>query len=362
MNEVLNSMTFKNIIGAVWLPTAALVAFYLHHHFEHWVFMLVAVGFLVASVLSAVHHAEVISHRVGEPFGALVLAISITIIEASIIVSLMLADGNHSATLARDTVFAAVMIILTGMMGATLLIGGVKFKEQSFNTDGVSSYLTVLVAISVLTLVLPNYTEAVKGPYYSTPQLVFVAVITLVLYFVFLFVQNFRHKTYFLEEEETAFAAQKPTKAQAILSTICLLLNLAAVVLLAESLAPNLDAFVVKIGAPPSLSGIIIAMIILLPEGISAIKAAGANKMQKSLNISLGSALASISLTIPVVAFISLLAKKPLALGIDTEDTVLFLLALFVMILCLSKGKTTILQGLVLMILFCVYLFITIFP
>lgn len=362
MTELSTKSGFKNIAAAVALPVAALLAFYLHHHFQHWLFMVVAAAFLIASVLGAVHHAEVISHRVGEPFGALVLAISITIIEASIIVSLMLAEGDHSATLARDTVFAAVMIILTGMMGATLLIGGIKFKEQSFNTDGVSSYLTVLVAISVLTLVLPNYTEAVKGPYYSTAQLIFVAVVTLVLYFVFLFVQNFRHKTYFLVEEDTTDSLHKPTNAQAALSLVCLLLNLTAVVLLAESLAPNLDAFVVKIGAPPSLSGIIIAMVILLPEGISAIKAASANKMQKSLNLSLGSALASISLTIPVVAFISLFVQKPLALGIDTEETVLFLLALFVMILCLSKGKTTILQGLVLLILFCVYLFITIFP
>jgi Ca2+:H+ antiporter len=343
-------------------PLLALAVFGLRHSY-HWPPLLwLAAALVIIVVLNAVHHAEIIAHKVGEPFGTVVLALAVTTIEASIIISLMLSGESDVAELARDTIFAAVMIILTGMTGITLLIGGLKFREVQFGSDGVVSVLTVLVAISTLTLILPNFSVAMPGPYYSVSQLAFVAVITLLLYGSFLFVQNFRHRKDFTGDDADTEPPESPGRRATAVSTILLPVNLVAVVLLAESMAPDLEAFIHSIGAPASLSGIVIACVILLPEGISAIKAAAKNQMQRSLNLSLGSALASISLTIPVVAFFAIYKGVPLALGINKEFTVLFLLALFVIILSLSKGKTTILQGIVLLLLFVVYLFISVNP
>jgi Ca2+:H+ antiporter len=361
MQTTASTPTFVYVLRAAAIPAAGLLLFALHLVYHHPIIVLVSLIGLLATVLSAVHHAEIISASIGEPFGALVLALCVTVIEASIILSMMLTGSDQSITLARDTVFAAVMIILTGMSGLTLFLGGIKFKEQFFGVHGITSTLTVLVTISVITLILPNYTEAVKGPYYSNKQLVFVSVITICLYLGFLFVQTIRHRADFIPEEENP-PQEKPARKATLLSAIMLPLNLTAVVLLAESLADPLEKFIDEIGAPQTLSGIIIACVVLLPEGISAVKAAAANKIHKSLNLSLGSALASISLTIPVVALISVWLKLPLALGIGSELMVLFLLALFILILSLSKGRTNILQGLTLILLFFVYLFMVIFP
>jgi Ca2+:H+ antiporter len=344
------------------IPLIALTFFLLLHTINGWLITLGALIALILAVLSAVHHAEIIAERVGEPFGALVLALAITVIEASIIISLMLSGDESVSALARDTVFAAVMIILTAMTGLTLLIGGIKYREQNFSTHGIISTLTVLVAISVLTLILPNFTQSVAGPFYSDTQLIFVAVTTLLLYGSFLFVQNFKHRNDFIATNETSEEKERPGKKATVFSSILLPVNLLAVVLLAEAMAPGLEEFIHSIGAPVSLSGIIIACVILLPEGISAAKAASKNHIQKSLNLSLGSALASISLTIPVVAIYAIYTGLPLALGINNQSTIIFLLSLFVVILSLSKGRTNILQGIVLLLLFVVYLFITIFP
>ena len=337
-------------------------------------FQVLLAAALVGCVLASVHHAETIAHRVGEPFGTLVLAIAVTVIEVALIVSLMIAGGGKDAGLARDTVFAAVMIILTGMIGGAILMGSYKYREQSFGVAGVSSTLIVLISISVLTLILPNYTLTTPGPAYSESQLVFVAIVTLLLYGTFIFVQNFKHKTDFLDDEaagsptdaqvngEEDDHAAHPTNAQAAGSLALLLVCLCAVVLIAKKLSPSLESGVSAMGAPKSLVGVIIALIVLLPEGLAAFKAARANKLQKALNLSLGSALASIGLTIPAVAVVSLLTGLPLSLGIDAKSTVLFLLSLLVMAFSLSTGRTTVLQGVVLLILFAVYLFTTIVP
>ena len=319
---------------------------------------------LLFSVLAAVHHAEVVAHRVGEPFGALVLAVAVTAIEVSLIISLMLSPGHDTTTLARDTVFAAEMIIITGITGGCLLIGGIKFKEQTFGLDGVSAALTVLVAICVLTLILPNYTVSVAGPFYNNKQLAFVAIISLILYGTFLLIQTISHRQYFLEEDasNTDTHTTPPTKKESYISIIFLLISLVAVVIIAETLAPHIEEGVEKIGAPKSLVGIIIAMAVLLPECLSAFRAARNNQLQSSLNLALGSALASIGLTIPAVAFVSLYLGLPLTLGIDVKSTVLFLLSLFVILLSLRTGRTTLLQGVILLVIFAVYLFITIVP
>lgn len=326
--------------------------------------ILLAAGML-GSVLAGVHHAEVVAHRVGEPFGTLVLAVAVTVIEVSLIVSLMLAGGPETTALARDTVFAAVMIILNAIVGLCLLAGGVRFCEQCFGLYGVSAALTTLVAISVLTLVLPNYTTSVLGPVYNDSQLIFIAVVSLVLYGTFVLVQAVRHRDYFLPEDgegdEEKHAPPPPTRI-AFISLGLLVVCLAAVVLLAKALAPGIEAGVEGMGAPKALVGIIIAGVVLLPEGISALQAARANRLQTSLNLALGSALASIGLTIPAVALVALYLDMPLTLGIDMKSTVLFLLSLFVSVLSLATGRTTILQGVVLLMVFAVYLLMSIIP
>lgn len=319
---------------------------------------------LIAAVLAAVHHAEVLAHRVGEPLGSLLLAVAVTTIEVALIIELMLTGGAESSVLARDTVFAAEMIIINGIIGLCLLIGGWKHREQSFSLDGVGASLTVLVAISVLTLILPNFTTSIPGPFYSGKQLAFVAIVSLVLYGTFLAMQNIRHKDHFVAIEEGGHTDHlgKPSNQITLISGLMLLVALSAVVLLAEALAPEIEESVVAAGAPKSIVGIIIAMVVLLPEGIASLQAARKNKLQASLNLALGSALASIGLTIPTVAFVSIYKGLPLTMGIDTKSTVLFLLSLFVIMLSLKTGRTTLLQGMVLLVIFSVYLFTTLVP
>jgi Ca2+:H+ antiporter len=325
---------------------------------------LLAAG-LVASVLAAVHHAEVVAHRVGEPYGTLVLAIAVTVIEVALIVSLMLAGGPQTAALARDTVFAAVMIILNGMVGLCLLAGGSRFREQEFGLYGVSAALTTLAAIAVLTLVLPNYTVTTPGPVYSPSQLAFIAVVSLVLYGTFVLVQAVRHRDYFLPLDaagnEEVHAAPPTTRATTV-SALLLLACLGAVVLLAKGLAPSIEGAVDRAGLPKALVGVIIAAVVLLPEGLAAFRAARLNRIQTSLNLALGSALASIGLTIPAVAIVSLATGWTLQLGLDTKSTVLLLLSLFIATLSLATGRTTVLQGVVHLMIFAVYLFVTIVP
>jgi Ca2+:H+ antiporter len=316
-------------------------------------------------VLAAVHHAEVVAHRVGEPLGTLVLAAAVTAIEVALIVTLMLAGGAATSTLARDTVFATVMIILNGIVGICLLVGGNRFGEQRFGLLGVSAALSSLAAIIVLTLILPNYTTTVPGPTYSAAQLGFVAVVSLVLYGTFLFVQTIRHRDYFLPPEavgDEAVHAAPPSSAVAALSALLLMVGLGAVVLLAKAISPQIEAGVVAAGAPNELVGVIIAAIVLLPEGLAALRAARLNRLQTSLNLALGSALASIGLSIPAVAIVSIVNDWPLTLGIDPKSTVLLLLTLMVSTLSLGTGRTTVLQGAVHLVIFAVYLFMTVFP
>jgi Ca2+:H+ antiporter len=326
--------------------------------------VLLALG-LIAGILAAVFHAEVVAHRVGEPYGTLVLALAVTGIEVALIVSLMIAGGEAASGLARDTVFASVMIILNGMVGICLLSGGRRHGEQSFGLFGVSAALATLAAISVLTLVLPNYTTTILGPVYSRSQLMLIAAVSLVLYATFVLVQTVRHRDYFLPAAapaDEAVHAPPPSKKLAVLSAALLLTCLGAVVLLAKALSPALDIAVASMGAPKALVGIIIAAIVLLPESIAAYQAARANRLQTSLNLALGSALASIGLTIPAVSIVSLMTGWTLSLGIDAKSTVLLVLSLFVASLSLGTGRTTVMQGTVHLVIFAVYLFTAIVP
>lgn len=326
-------------------------------------YSLIVAAALVSAVLSAVHHAEVVAHKLGEPYGTLLLAVAITVIEVGLIISLMLTGGPETAALARDTVFAAVMIIVSGIVGLCLLIGGLLYKEQVFRLHGANAALTTLAAIVVLTLILPNYTLSEAGPLYSTSQLAFIAIVSLVLYGTFVFVQVIRHRNYFLDAADNSDPALHSTSTEVtIMSTLLLLICLITVVLLAKSLAPDIEAAVIALGAPHQLVGVIIASIVLLPEGLAAIRAARKNLFQTSLNLALGSALASIGLTIPAVAILSLLTGWTLILGIDMKSTLLLLLALFVSSLSLATGRTNVLQGVILLVIFAVYLFTTVIP
>jgi Ca2+:H+ antiporter len=311
-----------------------------------------------------VHHAEVVAHRIGEPYGTLVLALAVTLIEVALIVSLMIAGGTGAAALARDTVFAAVMIILNGIIGLCLLVGGLKHTQQTFSLDGVSAALVALAAIVVLALVFPNYTVTTPGPYYSPSQLMLIAVVSLAIYGAFVFAQTIGHRRIFVHDlaEEQQQHASQPSNAVTVASAILLLACLAAVVLLAKKLAPSLETAVSRAGAPNAVVGVIIAAIVLLPEGLAALRAARANRLQTSLNLALGSALASIGLTIPAVSVLSLYMHTRLVLGIDNKSTVLLILSLFITAIALRTGRTIVLHGIVLLVIFLVYLFTTVIP
>jgi Ca2+:H+ antiporter len=332
----------------------------------HPLFVLVLGAGLVACVLAAVHHAEVVAHRVGEPFGTLVLALAVTVIEVALIVSLMLASGDAATALARDTIFAAIMIILNGMVGLCLLVGGSRHGEQAFGLYGVNAALATLATMAVITLILPNTTTTIAGPMYSASQLVLIAVVSLVLYGSFVLVQTIRHRDYFLPhghaERDAEAHAVPPGTLVAALSAALLLACLGAVVLLAKALSPAIEAAIDAAGAPKAVVGIIIAAIVLLPESLAALRAARFNRLQTSLNLALGSALASIGLTIPAVALVALATGWTLVLGLDLKGMVLLALTLVVATLSLGTGRTTVLQGTVHLVIFAVYLFTTIVP
>ncbi|MGN7820139.1 calcium:proton antiporter [Chitinophaga sp. 22536] len=354
-----------NIALPLWSlvsPLIGLVILMLAGSIHSMFFSLLMAVSLISIVLSAVHHAEVVAHRVGEPYGTLILALAITVIEVSLIVSLMLSEGAEGSTLARDTVFAAIMILLTGIIGLCLLLGGYRYKEQVFIKQGTNAALTTLTAISILTLVLPNYTTTTPGPVYSNSQLLFVAIISLVLYGGFVSVQTGRHRDYFLPEEEGDTHSAPPNNLTTTLSMLFLLIALVLVVMLSKKLSPTIESMVISMGAPKSLVGIIIAAVILLPEGLAAIRAARRNRLQTSLNLALGSALASIGLTIPAVAIVTVFAGFSVTLGIDTKSTLLLILSLFTISISFNAGRTNILQGIVLLVILATYLFTTVVP
>ena len=323
----------------------------------------VILAVLIGAVLACVHHAETIAHRIGEPYGALVLAIAVTIVEVSLIVTLMLAGGHDAETLARDSVFAAFMIATTGITGACLLVSGIRFGEANFQARGASATLSVLATLAVLTLVLPNYTVNSVGPSFSPAQLTFVAVVSLLLYMTFLFVQTVRHRGDFLGVDiDTGHIEARPTNRQALQAAALLLVGLVAVVALAKSLAPTLDRLVGEFGAPPAAAGVVIAALVMLPEGLSALRATRANRLQIALNLALGSALATISLTIPGVALASFVLGVPLVLGIGPEEIVLLMLTLLISAITLVTGRATILQGAVHLTIFAVFLLLSAIP
>ena len=318
---------------------------------------------LIATVFAAVYHAEVVAHRVGEPFGSLVLALAVTIIEVALIVSVMITSGAEASGLARDTVFAAVMIVCNGIVGLCLLAGGVRHREQGFQLQGANAALSVLIPLTTLTMIFPNVTISSHGPTFSESQLVFAAIVSLVLWGAFVFIQTVRHRDYFLAVSRGEEAhAKPPSNKVALLSAGLLLVSLVAVVALAKALTPALERGISQVGAPKSVVGIVIAALVLLPEGLAAFRAARANRLQISMNLALGSALASIGLTIPAVAAVSLLLHIPLTLGLAPKEVVLLVVTLILSQSTLGTGRTTVLQGVVHLVVFATFLFLAVVP
>jgi Ca2+:H+ antiporter len=333
---------------------------------QTWFIILMSVT-LIGAVLSAVHHAEVVAHKTGEPFGTLVLSISVTIIEVSLIISMMLTGHEGSEFIARDAVFATVMIVINGVIGMCIFIGGLKHHEMAFRNEGTNSALGVLAALATFILVMPIVTVSTPGPDFTKSQLAFAGIASFALYIAFLFFQTVTHRDYYLPQSEADKTnsdahADKPSNLKTLISCALLLVSLVAVVGLAEALSPAIEAGVKAMGAPKTIVGIAIALLVLLPEGFAAVRAARANRLQSSLNLALGSALASIGLTIPTVAAIAIFFHLDLSLGISSLNIVLLYLSLFIGGLTLAIGRTTLLQGVLHLFIFFEYLFLSLVP
>ena len=322
--------------------------------------------FLAGAVLAAVHHAEVVAHRVGEPFGSLVLAVAVTVIEVALIVTLMVSGkDSETATLARDTVFAAVMITCNGIVGLSLLVGTLRTRLAEFNAEGTATALATVATLATLTLVLPTFTTSRPGPEFSGPQLAFAAVASLVLYGLFVFVQTVRHRDYFLpvggEDDPEAHAAP-PTNRETVQSLLLLLVALVAVVGLAKTESPAIEDGVDAIGAPHSAVGVVIALLVLLPETLAAVRNARRDRIQTSFNLAYGSAIASIGLTIPAIAVASIWLDGPLVLGLGPTQMVLLAITAVVSALTVLPGRATLQEGGVHLVLFAAFVFLAVFP
>ncbi|MEU9334819.1 ionic transporter y4hA [Streptomyces sp. NPDC048290] len=317
---------------------------------------------LAGAVLAAVHHAEVVAHRVGEPFGSLVLAVAVTIIEVALIVTLMIDGGDKSATLARDTVFAAVMITCNGIVGICLLVGSLRHGTAVFNPEGTGAALATVATLATLSLVLPTFTTSKPGPEFSGVQLAFAAVSSLVLYGLFVATQTVRHRDYFLpitRDGEVITAddhADAPSSRTAYISLGLLGLALIGVVGLAKGVSPTIESGVQSAGMPAAVVGVVIALLVLLPETIAALRSARRDRVQTSMNLALGSAMASIGLTIPAVALASIWLSGPLVLGLSSTHMVLLALTIVVSSLTVVPGRATPLQGGVHLVIFAAYL------
>lgn len=331
-------------------------------------FLLIASAiFLAFGISSSVHNAEVIAKRIGPSLGTLVLALSVTIIEVALIINLMRSNPATAATLARDTVFAAIMIVTNGIAGISILLGGLKFKELGFQPLGTSSLMAVLTTLSVITMVLPNYTTTTPGPTYSSSQLIFVSVFALLIYFTLVWAQTKTHKDYFehitdeqfqkLESEEFV-----PSKGKTAVSFFGLIISLIVVVGLAKVLSGSIADIVLFLGAPQSAVGIVVALLVLAPETFAALNSAKANQLQTSFNLALGSGVASIALTIPVVTIYSIFANQSLSLGLDSKCIAFLALTFIVGSFTFGSGRTTALNGIVHLIILFSYLVLSFIP
>jgi Ca2+:H+ antiporter len=364
-------MTRRSLLQGAWtvgVPIAALIAvvFSWNRELPPWAVLVVS-ALLVGAVLAAVHHAEVVAHRVGEPYGSLILAVAVTVIEVALIITLM-TSGKSTDTLARDTAFAAVMITLNGILGISILVGSIRHNTPRFNPEGAGAALAVVVTLTTLTLVLPTFTISEPDAQFSTPQLAFVAVVSLVLYGLFVLLQTGRHRDFFLpvglsgENLDREDHANPPSNRATVVSVVVLLIALVAVVGDAKAVSPAIEGAIEAAGIPNSFVGVVVALLVLLPEGLSAARAAARNRLQTSLNLSIGSSMATIGLTIPAIAVASIWLPGPLTLGLGPVQIVLFVLTALVATLTIIPGRATRLQGAVHLVLFAAFVFLAINP
>jgi Ca2+:H+ antiporter len=330
------------------------------------VVLVIVAALLGSAVLAAVHHAEIVAHRVGEPFGSLVLAVAVTVIEVALIVTLMVAGGDEASTLARDTVFAAVMITCNGIIGLSLLVATLRHRTASFNAEGTASALATVATLATLSLVVPSFTTSRSTPEFSPLQLTFAAIASLVLYALFVLMQTVRHRDYFLPAQtarnDPEHHADLPTRQAAVTSLWLLLVSLVAVVGLAKLESPAIEDVVADVGAPQSAVGVVIALVVLLPETLAAVRNARSDRMQSSFNLGFGSAMASIGLTIPVIALASIWIDTPLVLGLGPLQTVLLALSVVVAALTVLPGRATLQEAGVHLVLFASFVFLAFVP
>ena len=312
------------------------------------------------SAMCVVRHADCLAIKLGEPYGTLILTLSAISIEVVMISTAML-HGANNPTLGRDAIFAVIMIALNGLVGLSLLLGGLRYREQHYNIQGVNAYLNVIMGLTVLGLVLPNFTTSSSGPTFSTEQEIFLVAVSLLLYAIFLLIQTLRHRGYFLDLKETATKHSQhhlPHVRSTGFHALMLLLYLVTVIFLAEKFAIPLDNSIEKFGMPQAFGGAIIAALVLSPEGLGGITASLHNQLQRSINILFGSVLATIGLTIPAVLIIGMFTKRPVALGLQGGNLPLLLLTLAVSVVTFASRKTNVLQGCVHLLLFAVLLLI----
>ena len=315
------------------------------------------------SAISVVRHADCLAIKCGEPYGTLILTLSAISIEVMMISAAML-HGQNNPTLARDMMFAVIMIALNGLIGLSLLLGGLRHHEQDYNLQGANAYLNTIMALSVLGLVLPNFTTSMSGPRFSTVQEIFLAVTAIGLYAIFLLIQTTRHSEYFVDSKGETFASEHhggPMRSTAYHS-VMLILYLLVVIVLAEKFAIPLDNSIEHFGMPQAFGGAIVAAMVLAPEALSGINAARKNQLQRSVNILHGSVLASIGLTIPAVLTIGMISKRTVTLGIEGGNLPLLLLTLAVSVVTFTSGKTNVLQGCIHLLLFAVFLLLIFCP
>ena len=322
---------------------------------------------LAITIVAAVYHAEIVAHRVGEPFGTLILAVAVTVIEVALIVAVMISAGPEPSSLARDTVFSAVMITCNGIIGVALLTAAFRHHIPTFNAEGSGAAIATVAALATLTLVVPAYTTTTSGPTLSGGQLAYASLASLSLYGLFVFVQAIRHRDYFVVgdtagDQGATLTEAVPSKREAVTSLVLLLVALVAIVGLAKTVSPNIEQGIDAAGLPASFVGVVIAFLILLPEGAAAVRAAWGNQMQSSLNLALGSAMASIGLTIPVIAVLSQIIDTPLLLGLAPVQVVLFALTMFVAALTITPGRSTVMQGGVHLVLFAGFVVLSASP
>jgi len=377
MDRTARRGTLQWTIVVPLLALVVLASTWLHH--DHPVLLGLIAVFLGGSIFAAVHHAEVVAHRTGEPFGSLVLAVAVTVIEVGLIVMLMIGGGPQASTYARDTVFAAVMITLNGIVGLSLLAGALRHRLVSFNASGSGAALATVVTLAGVCLVLPGFTVSKPGLQYTSTQLAFAAVTSLVLYIAFVFTQTVRHRDFFVPVASDRYGrftgvldddgdddgdghADPPSAREAWLSLGMLMVSLIAVVGLAKLLSPTIESTVSGLGLPYAMVGVVIALLVLSPETMAALNNARRDRVQNSLNLAYGSAMASIGLTIPVLAIAMIWLPGPLTLGLEPMQIVLLTLSVIVSILTLAQGRALLLQGVVHLVVLATFIFLSAKP